>query len=663
MSAAGTGLGPAPDPEVVVCVAGGGTRELRARTLASLRAHTAQDVPILELGDPLLDAPPPCDVVVVEPGCEVAGGWLDGVRDAARAGATTATATALTQHDLGGWTDRDALAPAATAVRARSPRLRPRIPAGHGACVYVRRSAIDLVGGDHGFEQRCVERGLSHVLADDVLVLDPRSAQAVPGRAGQAGGQDSGRLTRALGAARRALHGLSVTIDARILTGPITGTQVHVLEVIAALARLESLHLTVLVPNAPGPDAKARLEVLPGVSLLTYEEASREPERGRPADIVHRPFQLSNTGDLTFLASLGERLVLTQQDLIAYHNPAYFPTRADWEAYRRLTRLALAMADRVLFFSAHARDDALAEDLVAPARASVVHLGVDHRVAPRDRGRGRPPAPPAGAERLPPRAPAMLCLGTDYHHKNRVFALRLLASLRRDHDWNGVLVLAGPHVANGSSRSQEAELLAGHPELAAAVVDLGPVSEPEKDWLFGRAALVVYPSVVEGFGLVPFEAAARGIPCLWAPGSSLSELLPDEAAGIVPWDETRTAERALALLTDEHARARNLEAIDRAAATLTWDATAAGLLEAYQATADAPAVSATRAAATDGLDLLTEDAARLVGPGGELPPDVHRPLLALATHRGIASPVFGVLKLGYRLSYEYRRRRRSQRRR
>ena len=43
-------------------------------------------------------------------------------------------------------------------------------------------------------------------------------------------------------------------------------------------------------------------------------------------------------------------------------------------------------------------------------------------------------------------------------------------------------------------------------------------------------------------GLVPFEAAAHRVPCLWAPGTSLSELLPDEAAGIVPWNDAQTAE-------------------------------------------------------------------------------------------------------------------------
>jgi glycosyltransferase involved in cell wall biosynthesis len=649
-----------PRPGVVVCVAGGGADELRARTLASLRAHTSGDVPVLEqLEKPLLaTARAAADLVVIEPGCVVAAGWLDALREVARSATTIATATALTQHDLGDWTDHDALEQAAAALRARSPRLRPRIPPGGGACVYVRRSAIELVGGEPGFEQRCVERGLAHVLADNVLVLDRRPAEARPDRRpGQAGQAHA----RALAAARRALHGLRVTIDARILGGPMTGTQVHVLEVIAALARLERLHLAVVVPDDPSPGAMARLEALPGIALLSYEQASRACAHGPIADVVHRPFQLSNAGDLTFLASVGERLVLTQQDLIAYHNPAYFPSRAGWEAYRRLTRLALGAADRVLFFSAHARDDALAEDLLAPARAGVVHLGVDHPGS--GQAGGQPPAPPAGAERLAGGAPAMLCLGTDYHHKNRLFALRLLGSLRRDHAWRGVLVLAGPNVAHGSSRSQEAEMLARHPELAGAVVDVGPVSEAEKDWLFDRAALVVYPSAVEGFGLVPFEAAAHRVPCLWAPGSSLSELLPDQAAGLVPWDEARSAERALALLTDEGARAGNLDAIDRAAAPLTWDATAAGLLAAYQATADAPAVSATHVAAPGGLHLLTEDAARLVGPGGELPADVHRPLLALATHPRIARPVFAALKLGYRISYELRRRRRAQRRR
>ena len=213
-----------------------------------------------------------------------------------------------------------------------------------------------------------------------------------------------------------------------------------------------------------------------------------------------------------------------------------------------------------------------------------------------------------------------------------------------------MLVLAGPTVAHGSSRQQEAQFLSAHPNLRDSIVDLGAVSDAEKEWLFARSDLVVYPSVQEGFGLVPFEAASHRVPCLWAPVTSLNELLPPDAAAIVPWDAEQTAVRALELIDDEDARERNLQAIDNAAAGLTWEATAAGLLEVYGATADAPA----RAHAPGDI-ALSEDAARLVGPAGELPEDVHRPLLALATHPRVGRPLFGALKLGYRASYRLRR--------
>jgi glycosyltransferase involved in cell wall biosynthesis len=625
--------------DVAVCVvrAGSGTGAgagsgtgAGAGTGEQLRSHTPPGVPILEVGSETeaFERAAPADVVLLRPGCRVAPGWLEALHDAAYASATTATATALTQHDLHE-TPTEPFPQAAVQVQAACLRLRPRIESPEDvACMYVRRSALDLVDGQGtDFRIRCVELGLAHVLADDVLVLDPRPAQA------GATAEPSPPVRRARAAARRALRGLSATIDASILSGPTTGTHVHVLELIAGLARTEQVRLAAILPDQPSQHALTRLRGLPRVDLVTYREAA---ELAAAADIVHRPFQLSNAGDLNFLRSLGERLLVTQQDLIAYHNPAYFPSPAAWQEYRELTRLGLRAADGVLFFSAHARDDALGEELVEPARAAVVHLGVDHPVTSIE------PAAPAGAERLSA-APVLLCLGTDYLHKNRVFALRLLHALS-ERGVDARLVLAGPRVAHGSSRPQEERFGQSHPHLARAILDLGPVTEAEKRWLYARASLVVYPSVLEGFGLVPFEASAHGVPCLWAPGSALSELLPDEAAGIVPWHAAPSAENARVLLEDQSERERNLSAIDTAARSLTWDATAEKLLEVYRAAADAPA----RPRAAAGLT-LTEDAARLVGPGGELPADVHRPLLALATHPRLARPAFAALKLGYRL--------------
>ncbi len=381
---------------VTVWIAGGGDTELLRATLDSVRAHTPDGVPVVVLESEATH--PSGDLVLVEPGCVVAAGWLDGLEAAARSSGVVATASALTERDVSvpgglGYDEAAALA------RTGALRLHPRLPAARGPCVYVRRSALELIGEPDPrrltraeLSRRCTETGLVHVLADDVLVLDRRRGADPP----VAGTPDRGDpAVRAVGRVRRAIAGPSAVIDARILYGPTIGTHVHVLEVIAGLARTGQIRVTAIVPDRPSEHAIKRLESARSVSLVTYREAS---SAGAPlADVVHRPFQLSNAGDLTFLSTLGDRLILTQQDLIGYHNPSYFPDVGAWREYRRLTVLALAAADHVAFFSAHARDDALGEDLVDPARATVVRLGVDHPPAP---ALAAGESAPAGAEPL-----------------------------------------------------------------------------------------------------------------------------------------------------------------------------------------------------------------------------------------------------------------------
>jgi GT2 family glycosyltransferase len=721
--------------DVVVCIPVYGGHEHFVGCLRSVLAHTAPTVPILVCDDAspdprshefvskLADAEgsdhdlyylrrernvgfpenvngafemaAPADVVVLNSDVVVGEDWLDGLRDAAYGDSRVATATALTNHgSLVSVPDRRpsaqlppewSLDAAAAVVRARSLKLRPRLPTAIGHCIYVRRRALELVGtfdlaftpgyGEEvDFSQRCIRSGLSHVLADDVLVLHHGGASfSHNGKRNPVQDEHeriiaarypyyhdsvkmleedvAGPLSRALSAARRALRGLSVVIDGRVLAGPMTGTQLHVLELVTALARTGAARIRIIIPEALSSYAAQALSIQPEVELLTRWQAL--DERFELADVVHRPYQVSNDEDMSFLAKLGERLIVTNQDLIAYHNPSYFRDFDSWEGYRRITRAALAVSDRVMFFSAHARDDALAEDLVEADRASVVHIGVDHVLtrAPTES------AAPRGVSDLPDGAELIVCIGTDFRHKNRIFALRMLEQLQRRHGWGGYLVLVGPRVTLGSSTADEAELITLRPRLGDAVISLAAVSEAEKAWLFERARLVLYPTVHEGFGLVPFEAADHGVACMWAQGTSLSELLPDAAAGIVPWDAELSADAAFALLGDPAARERNVSAIRAAAARLTWDATATQLLALYHETCDRPATPASAIERRSGLmtGMFSEDAIRLIGPGGALPEDVERPLLALATHPQVGAPMWGALKFGYRASYRLRR--------
>ena len=136
----------------------------------------------------------------------------------------------------------------------------------------------------------------------------------------------------------------------------------------------------------------------------------------------------------------------------------------------------------------------------------------------------------------------------------------------------------------------------------------------------------------------------------------MSEVIPDAAAAIVPWDVAASADRALELMRDEHAAGRNVHAVRSAAAALTWERAAGRLLDLYQSACDQPHTPASVLGRTEGLTSsgLSEDAIRLVGPAGALPRDLERPLLALATHPRIAAPVFRAIRAGYRVSYKWR---------
>jgi hypothetical protein len=184
------------------------------------------------------------------------------------------------------------------------------------------------------------------------------------------------------------------------------------------------------------------------------------------------------------------------------------------------------------------------------------------------------------------------------------------------------------------------------------VVGVAEVTDQEREWLLRRAALVLYPTITEGFGLVPYEAAARGVPCLWASGTALSELLPDAAAAIVAWDAAATADRALELMRDDAARARNVAAVREAGAGLSWLQTSRRLVEAYRTVCEQPMNPAAAIERSSGLMSggLSEDAMRLVGPDGVLPRELERPLLAMFGRPALARAAAAALRVGYRVS-------------
>jgi glycosyltransferase involved in cell wall biosynthesis len=583
----------------------------------------------------------PSDLVLVLPGIRVVPYWLERLRNAALGDSTVASATPLSlgagglELFDGGGPGPDELEEAARHVAEQALELRPRIASIGPGCAYIRRAALELAGPlqeslalDRALAHlalRLCALGFVHVAADDVLVASDEMPTGGAGVAGSgeadsdeadageadsdeadAGEADSGEksslgqeqlaellaeervqetissdehgsLRRAVNIGRTTLRELSVTIDGRALVERVGGTQTYIIGLILALARGREVAVRVLVPPDLSRRAATALASAPDVELLTYEEALRSPPL---TDVVHRPQQIFTPDDLTLLRLVGERTVIGQQDLIAYHNHSYHPDVDAWRAYRRTTRLALGGVDQVVFFSEHARRDALAEDLLPVERTHVVGIGVETFE----------PLEPSEDSQEPPDGlrigdPFLLCIGADFAHKNRPFAIELLGALR-ELGWMGRLVLAGSHVPHGSSREHEQELLRRNPLLAEFLVDLGPVEELSRRWLYAHARALVYPTLYEGFGLLPVEAARADLPCLFAAQASLAELAGG-AATLVPWDARASAAAVLPLLSDGPARASHLAEL-HALAVPSWDEVAHRLVGVYEQALAAP---------------------------------------------------------------------------
>jgi glycosyltransferase involved in cell wall biosynthesis len=647
----------------------------------------------------------PGDVVLLSEPCRLTPSWLEQLQAAAYADSNTASASALTSAggplSLGESGEHaGGLVTLAANLSKQSMRLRPRLSMAVGPCVYLRRDALELVGsldsrlGLHwalevDFAQRGVLCGLAHVAADDVVVgrLTPSSCagadeppqllyERYPHLGRPPASAASGVLPRALEAARRPRAQLPVTIDARALDARMTGTQRHILELIRALAATDSVHLRLLVSADTSASNLELLRALPHTELLAIEAIDDDTPR---TTVFHRPQQVFGPPDLQLALRLGERIVLNQLDLIAYRNPGYHASSTAWHSYRRVSRQALAAADRVIVFSEHTCGELLSDELAEEDRIRIVAPGLDHPSPPESETRA--PLPPSDDEEHP--AGFLLCLGTDFRHKNRVFAMRLLAELRESYRWDGRLVLAGTHIPNGSSAELERSFLEARPQLRQAIIDLGPIDEQLKAQMMRRAAAVVYPSVYEGFGLVPFEAALSGVPCLFAAQSSLAELLPAEMAAIVPWNAHESAARAYQLLSDAAARARHVQQLAARARRFTWAGVASATVEIYREAAVAPVreaaamsrdevrreqqlrelISAQDALVAqlveerrhtqqmyDELNAEVGSGLSLIGPNGALPEDLQHALLAFSARPSLSAPLYGAAAGAFRVA-------------
>jgi alpha-1,3-rhamnosyl/mannosyltransferase len=141
------------------------------------------------------------------------------------------------------------------------------------------------------------------------------------------------------------------------------------------------------------------------------------------------------------------------------------------------------------------------------------------------------------------------------------------------------LVIAGPP---GRAEADLVAAIALSPERTR-IHRCGRLSEDVLARVYADATCFVFPSLVEGFGMPPLEAMARGVPTLVADIPVLKEVTQGAALTFDPQDPEAIAAVVSHASESQAARARLSEAGLAVASQYRWDRTAGIVWSAIRA--------------------------------------------------------------------------------
>jgi len=345
-----------------------------------------------------------------------------------------------------------------------------------------------------------------------------------------------------------------------ILRHPQTGTARYARELLMAMRARQrpddSIDTTAGFPRARRGHRIFRYANA-AADLLWLTAASRVVYLRRGSDVWYSPANILPIGPL--LPS-----VVTIHDVSFLIVPEAFDRRyRSWATamFRRSAR----KADRILVDSAYTADRLVQFFDVPRERLTVAYPGLDHvsRAAPG----------PREAD-LPDRY--ALFVGQTEPHKNVAL---LLDAWRSGVPEDLHLVIAGE--PGRDDENLRARASAGG--LRQRVRFLGRVDEARLARLYGDARCFLFPSRVEGFGLPPLEAMARGVPTAVANLTSLPEVTGDAALWFDADDPSALAAIVGEMTEDGPLRRRLQHDGPIKAAEYSWGTTAAHAWEAIHA--------------------------------------------------------------------------------
>lgn len=363
----------------------------------------------------------------------------------------------------------------------------------------------------------------------------------------------------------------TIGIDARKIQDFGIGTYVR--NLVRSLAAIDSENRYVLLAK---PADKESLRDLPANFHVATESSPVYSLRELAAlswHLYRRKLDLYHSTHYVLPAWVQSKVVVTIHDIIHLLYPEFLPSNLAFLYAQRMIRRSLSRGDRIIAVSQNTRSDLMHHFDVDGRKIQVVHNGVEDVF--------RTPLPPEDLARwlrdLGISQPYILFVGNPKPHKNLDNLVKAYARARRLAQFDAPLICVGHRDGSEFKIRHRAEYLG----VGDRVRLLGHVAQEALPAIYQGAALFLYPTLYEGFGLPVIEAMASGIAVITSNTSALKEIAEGYAHLVDPLDIDGMAKAIARCMGDSEHRASLAKLGLRRAEDFRWDRAAKKTLEIY----------------------------------------------------------------------------------
>ncbi|TAN62048.1 glycosyltransferase family 1 protein [bacterium] len=369
---------------------------------------------------------------------------------------------------------------------------------------------------------------------------------------------------------------MRITIDARMIG--FSGIGRYIQNLIGAISSIDSVNSYDIITGGINPEGSAPpglnaknfkyFSLSADVPIYSFKEQAVLPSviRSIAPDIVHYP---------NFNASIlsSKPSVVTIHDLIYYLFSDSCPGLAGQLYAKFMFNAVTRKAKKIIAVSEYSKQELVKHLGIKADKITVVYHGID------------PVYAPVKDKKTLDEIIARYALNKDYvlyvgTHQPRKNLVRLIHAFSKVAFKNSSvdLLLTGKVETRWKELYGTAESLG----LKDRVRFLGMVPEKDLPCLYSTAKLFAFPTLYEGFGIPPIEAAACGAPVMISDRTSLPEVAGDYAVVVNPEDVDEMAKAIERVLESkdlqEELRQKGLKSAKR----FTWKEAALKTIKVYE---------------------------------------------------------------------------------